>query len=122
MDIEAPKSGSVYITLGNKAGEEVVMTYSPDSATIAFDRRHSGIVDFSQDFPAVTTAPILKSGKMLSLRIFVDRSSIELFADGGRSTMTNLVFPTQPYSTLSINTSAGKAKVKNLKIYSIKTK
>ncbi len=59
---------------------------------------------------------------MLSLRIFVDRSSIELFADGGRSTMTNLVFPTQPYSTLSINTSAGKAKVKNLKIYSIKTK
>ena len=87
-----------------------------------FDRRHSGIVDFSQDFPAVTTAPILKSGKMLSLRIFVDRSSIELFADGGRSTMTNLVFPTQPYSTLSINTSEGKAKVKNLKIYSIKTK
>lgn len=122
MDIEAPKSGPVYITLGNKAGEEVVMTYSPDSATIAFDRRRSGIVDFSQDFPAVTTAPILKSGKMLSLRIFVDRSSIELFADGGRSTMTNLVFPTQPYSTLSINTAAGKAKVKNLKIYSIKTK
>lgn len=122
MDIEAPKSGPVYITLGNKAGEEVVMTYSPDSATIAFDRRRSGIVDFSQDFPAVTTAPILKSGKMLSLRIFVDRSSIELFADGGRSTMTNLVFPTQPYSTLSINTATGKAKVKNLKIYSIKTK
>lgn len=122
MDIEAPKSGEVNLTLGNEAGEEVVMTYSPDSATIAFDRRRSGIVDFSQDFPAVTTAPILKSGKMLSLRIFVDRSSIELFADGGRSTMTNLVFPTQPYSTLSINTTSGKAKVKNLKIYSIKTK
>lgn len=122
MDIEAPKSGEVNLTLGNEAGEEVVMTYSPDSATIAFDRRRSGIVDFSQDFPAVTTAPILKSCKMLSLRIFVDRSSIELFADGGRSTMTNLVFPTQPYSTLSINTAAGKAKVKNLKIYSIKTK
>lgn len=35
--------------------------------------------------------------------------------------MTNLVFPTTPYTRLTINTDAGNAKVKNLKIYSINT-
>ena len=33
--------------------------------------------------------------------------------------MTNLVFPTVPYSTLSLKSDGGNAKIKNLKIYSI---
>ena len=77
-----------------------------------------GITDFSQDFPAVTVAPVIGSDAKLSLRIFVDRSSIEVFGNDGRLVMTNLVFPESPYTTLSVS-SAGKAAMQSLAIYSL---
>jgi len=121
MEIEPRKAGSIEMTLGNSAGEKAVMTYRPQESTLSFDRRASGVVDFSQDFPAVTVAPTFNDGKNLTLRVFVDHSSVEVFANDGRCVMTNLVFPTTPYTTLSITTDGAKAKVKNLKIYSINT-
>ena len=119
LDIEAPKSKSVTLTLANKNGEHVTMIYDPAANTLSFDRRESGITDFSQDFPAVTTTPVFSHDGRMDLRIFIDRASVELFANGGRGVMTNLMFPTIPYSTLSISTDGNNAKIKNLKIYSI---
>lgn len=119
LDIDPRKAGSVSVTLANGAGEKAVMTYSPGHETVSFDRRNSGMVDFSQDFPAVTTAPTFNDGKTLRLRLFVDRSSVEAFTGDGKSVMTNLVFPTTPYTTLSINTDGPAARVSNLKIYSL---
>lgn len=120
MEIDPRKASDLSITLSNAAGEKAVMTYSPAYETLSFDRRNSGIVDFSQDFPAVTTAPTFNGGKNLTLRIFVDRSSVEVFTSDGRSVMTNLVFPSTPYSTLSVNTDGQQARIKELKIYETK--
>ncbi len=119
VDIDPAKAGPISLTFSNDKGEKSILTYDPKGQTLAFDRRQSGIVDFSQDFPVVTVAPTFSAGRNISLRIFFDRASIEVFADGGKSVMTNLVFPTAPYSTMTINTAEGTAKVKNLKIYSI---
>ena len=33
----------------------------------------------------------------MKLRLFIDRSSVEAFGDGGRFAMTNQVFPSEPY-------------------------
>ena len=122
LDIEARKGQVLTLTLANKAGERVVLTYDSDKETLAFDRTQSGIVNFSQDFPAVTVAPTHRHDGKLSLRIFVDRSSIELFEKEGRLAMTNLVFPNSPYTELSLKCSKGKAKISNLKVYSLNTK
>ncbi len=119
MDIEPGKASSISLILSNDKGEKSVMTYAPGYETLSFDRRESGLTDFSQDFPAVTTAPTFNAGANLPLRIFVDRSSVEVFANGGKGVMTNLVFPTSPYTKLTVVTDGGNAKVKNLKIYSI---
>ncbi|WP_288180028.1 GH32 C-terminal domain-containing protein, partial [Bacteroides sp. CAG:633] len=51
--------------------------------------------------------------------VFVDKCSIEIFVDGGRIAMTNLVFPTQPYNSLRFYTLGGEAEVKNLKIHQL---
>ena len=122
LDIEARKSQVLTLTLANKAEERVVLTYDSDKETLAFDRTQSGIVNFSQDFPAVTVAPTHRHDGKLSLRIFVDRSSIEVFEKEGRLAMTNLVFPNSPYTELSLKCSKGKAKISNLKVYSLNTK
>ena len=120
LDIDARKADSVSIDITNKAGERVALTYNPAAHTLAFDRRNSGLKDFSKDFPAVTVAPTFENGRKISLRIFIDRSSIEVFGNNGHFVSTNLVFPTQPYSKLSVTSHGGSTKISNLNIFSIK--
>lgn len=120
VDVNARKSSKINLTLANNAGEKVVMLYDVAAHTLSFDRRESGIVDFSQDFPAVTVAPTFEENGKISLRIFIDKSSIEVFGNDGRFAMTNLVFPENPYTSLSISSTVGNARIDNLKIYPIK--
>ena len=120
LDIDGGSKEDVTLTLSNKAGNKVDMVYDAGKHTMSFDRRESGIVDFSENFPVVTVSPTFESNGRISLRIFIDRSSIEVFGNGGEFVMTNLVFPTEPYSTLSVSSLGGKAKISNLKIYSLK--
>ena len=97
--------GNATITLSNDKGEQVVMTYDEKSRTFAMDRTKSGQKDFSDDFAALTVAPV--HGKMSQLRLFIDRSSIEAFDADGKMAMTNLVFPTKSYNKVLVK---GKAK------------
>lgn len=97
--------GNAAITLANDKGEQVVMTYDEKSRTFAMDRTKSGQKEFSDDFAALTVAPV--HGKMSQLRLFIDRSSIEAFDADGKMAMTNLVFPTKPYNKVLVK---GKAK------------
>lgn len=120
MSLNAKKAHTVTITLANGNNEKVDMTFNPEASTFSFDRRQSGITDFSHDFPAKVTAPTLREGTMQSLRIFIDRSSIEVFDGEGNFVLTNLVFPDSPYTTLSIAAEGGKATLNSLEIYSIK--
>lgn len=120
VDFNAETADSIMMTLSNKAGEHVDMVYNPATHTLSFDRRNSGNVGFSDAFPVVTVAPTHETDGKVSLRVFIDRSSIELFGNEGRFSMTNLVFPTHPYTTLEIKSLGGKARMSNLRIYSIK--
>lgn len=118
MTVTPREAKSVSLTLANAAGNKVVMTYDPAAATFSMDRRESGVVGFSQEFPAVTVAPVFGTDKTLTLRVFIDRSSIEAFGNGGRFAMTNLVFPETPYTTLSLASEGGTARA-SLKIYPV---
>lgn len=120
MNVDAKRSKQLKMKLANKAQEKVTIIYDVEKETISFDRTQSGIVDFSQDFPAVTVTPTYENDGSVNLRLFIDRSSMELFEQEGRFVMTNLVFPTSPYTTLSFQAEEGSAKVNNLQIYSIK--
>ena len=105
--------GDATITLSNSKGEKVVMTYKAKDETFSMDRTLSGKTDFSSDFAAITTAPVY--GKMNKLRIFIDKSSIEVFDNDGKMAMTNLVFPTRPYDEVTI-----KGKTKKYAVYKLK--
>lgn len=97
--------GDAQLTLRNSKGEKVVITYDAVEQTIDFDRRRSGDVSFSEAFPCIVTSPTY--GQAKTLRIFVDRCSIEMFEGDGKMSMTNLVFPSEPYNKLIVK---GKAK------------
>ncbi len=106
------------VMLSNADGDRVLMTYNSAKHTFGMDRRRSGLVDFSSDFPSATVAPTSAS-KHQTLRMFIDRSSIEIFDGDGRFVMTNLVFPRSPFTTISFQ-SNGRSKINNLKVWNIK--
>ena len=120
MDLDAHGSSAVTLTLSNEQDDRVVMIYDARNARFSFDRTRSGLVDFSQDFPSVTVNPTYEKDGKISLRIFIDRSSIEVFEKDGRFVQTNLVFPDSPYKTLSLQAEGGIARASGLRIYSIK--
>ena len=99
------------IVLSNTKGEQVVMIYDAAKQTFTMDRTKSGDIEFSEAFPCVTEAPTY--GQIKHLRIFIDRCSIEAFDAEGKMAMTNLVFPSEPYTTIKVK--GGKATIYEIK-------
>lgn len=95
------------IVLGNDKGERVTVDYDPVKELLSVDRRDSGDCSFSDGFAGVTSAPT--RGKISALRIFLDRSSIEVFDSEGHAALTNLVFPSEAYRSLAVE--GGKASI-----------
>ena len=79
-------------------------------------------INYKNDFALATWAPLslCQDGKKtFHLDIFADKSSIELFVDGGRIAMTNLVFPVAPYENVKLYSQGGKAESQNMKIHTL---
>ena len=119
MQLKNSGSSRIILTLSNDKGEKVHMHYDIARKQFVMERSESGRTDFSRDFPALTVAPI-DDTDTINLRLFVDRSSIEAFGDGGKFVMTNRVFPSAPYNRLTFETWRGNFKVKSLKVYKLK--
>ena len=110
-EIVVDVKGSMELTLSNTLGERVVMTYDATGKTFSMDRTRT-YASFSENFPCKTTAPVY--GEIRQLRIFIDNSSLEVFDAEGRLSMTNLVFPQEPYSNIKV--SGGKVTMYSLKL------
>ena len=142
MDITPNTSGVAGFDLMNAKGEVAKIYLDMKSGKLVMDRTASGLVAFGEksephaketddhrktmsvnyqnDFALGTWAPLsLCEGKTYHLNVFVDKCSVEIFVDGGRIAMTNLVFPTEPYNTLRFYTEGGEAQVSNMKVYKL---
>lgn len=116
--IQNAGASKIAFCLLNDKGEKVSMFYDLNRKQFVMDRSESGTVDFSKDFPAVTVAPV-NVDKELTLRLFVDRSSIEAFGEDGKFVMTNLVFPSQPYVKMCFEADKNGYAVKSLNVYKL---
>lgn len=118
MVIQNAGASKIGLALLNEKGEKVDMYYDLNRKQFVMDRSESGIVDFSRDFPAVTVAPV-NADKELTLRLFVDCSSVEAFGEDGKFVMTNLVFPSVPYRKMSLESDKNGYVVKSLNVYKL---
>ncbi|NND79270.1 MAG: glycoside hydrolase family 32 protein, partial [Maribacter sp.] len=75
-----------------------------EDKTFFIDRSNSGIVDFQEDFGneiQQMPVPDLPEGEY-EVRVFLDRSSIEIFINKGQYVMTAQIFPKGSYTNLQI--------------------
>jgi fructan beta-fructosidase len=78
------------------------------------DRTRSGDTGFHRAFPGVHSAPFA----VRTLRIFVDRSSIEVFADG--VTITDRIFPAAESLGVQTYSKGGDAKFVSVKLWRLR--
>ena len=141
FDLQAGTADKCGVELANAKGEKVSIYYDAKAQRFVMDRAESGITEFGNKvephqldnaqslkrykevtvnyhnaFALGTWAPVPVKADAHHVQIFVDKSSVELFVDGGRIAMTNLVFPNEPYNQLRFF----GGKVANAKAYNIK--
>lgn len=109
------------LQLFNSKGEEVELYYNLLDNRFTMDRRNSGQTSFSKTFASATIAPI-SAQKEYTLRLLIDRSSIEAFDGNGEFVMTNLVFPEEPYNRISFNAKGGSFTVTSFTVYDLSIK
>ena len=120
LTIENQHADIIGFRLYNDKGEEVDMQYDMKEKKFSMDRRKSGDVGFNENFPMLTWTAIESGKDELKLRLFVDKSSVEAFGDGGRFVMTNQVFPSEPYTHIDFYSKGGAYKVDSFVIYKLK--
>ena len=120
LTIENQHADVIGFRLYNDKGEEVNMQYDMKEKKFSMDRRKSGDVGFNENFPMLTWTAIESGKDELKLRLFVDKSSVEAFGDGGRFVMTNQVFPSEPYTHIDFYSKGGAYKVDSFVIYKLK--
>lgn len=140
LNISTGNSGVAGFQLMNEKGEYVDIYLDLATKKLVMDRVHSGIVDFGKnsvphekeahdnriansinyvdDFALATWGP-LSTAKDHTLQMYVDKCSIEIFLDGGKVAMTNLVFPNVPYNSLNFYSKDGSYQVNSLALYKL---
>jgi fructan beta-fructosidase len=93
------------IVFSNDYNEKLVVGFDAGKQEYFVDRTHSGIASFQNTFASKSTATRLRKGSTIDLTLLMDKTSIELFADGGRTLMTALFFPTHPYTKWTIQST-----------------
>ena len=112
-DIENVTAQVVGLKLFNDNGDWVDVCFDFAENVLKVDRTNSGVLDFNPKFASVSEAPLSDVARQ-SIKLIVDRSSVECFTD--IAAISNLVFPNGCYTRLSFYTIGGTAKVNNLTI------
>jgi fructan beta-fructosidase len=96
-----PEKADFGFKLVNEKGEELRVGYNSDSSQYYIDRTKSGKLSFSDRFAKdLIYASREHTSNHVKMQLFIDRSSIELFADDGRYVMTNLFFPNSDFNRI----------------------
>ena len=92
IDVTDADEYGVKVCVSPDGEEQTAITYSPSSGMLAIDTRSSGPEGTSQ---GIESAPlVLRDEERLHLRVFVDRSVVEVFANG-RQALMRRIYPSR---------------------------
>lgn len=95
--------------------------YDRKNTKLFVDRSESGNVTFNPTFnTGKETAPLKPVNGKVKLRIFVDRSSVEVFGNDGKQVITDIILPDRSSKGLELYAANGGVKVKSLTIHPLK--
>lgn len=114
-----PHQGRIALILHHGHTGETRVTADLGAAALEVDRTRTGRSDFSPVFSGVHRAPLRVVNGRLTVRLLVDVSSVEVFAQGGESVLTDLILPESPGLRLAIEATgpAAAAQVRSISLW-----
>ncbi len=109
------------IELSNAAGEKLLIGLRSDSNQVYVDRRQAGLSNFSPDFAGVHAGRRSFTSKDIKITLIVDTASIEVFADDGTVSITEIYFPAAPWKTMKFKAPGKGVAVKLLQVAPLKS-
>jgi beta-fructofuranosidase/levanase/fructan beta-fructosidase len=100
--------------------QETELRWDAKRKVLVLDRRESGRTDFSARFSGVFEAPVELEDGRLRLKVLLDVSSIEVFADGGEKVITALVFPNEVTKPMEFWSENAAQKVRRFTAWKLK--
>ncbi len=100
------------VRMGND--EETLVGYDVMDGEVFVDRSRSGEVSFHPGFAARHAAPLPAKDRRVRLHVFVDWSSVEVFAGNGRITITDQIFPKPESAGVALFAQGGTARLVSL--------
>jgi levanase/levanbiose-producing levanase len=105
------------LLFGSTDGSEgTILSYDTTSARLSLDRRQSGNTWFHPKFASVESAPVDLENGALKLQIVVDHCSVEVFAQGGKVVLTDLIFPEAENQENWLSAAGGPATILKLRV------
>ena len=104
IEFENIDSGFVEFQLGGEGQDLLSFGYNADQNVYFVDRTFAGNSSFSEYFAGLhQTTPLEYDVQTRTMQVFIDHSSIEIFADGGRTVLTEIFFPNSRYNKITLN-------------------
>lgn len=101
FDLARTDASEFGVLLANADGERYRIGYDIERRVFASDRSEAGDDSFSDAFSErVHEAPRQAASPLLEMRLVIDVASIELFADGGATVLTDTFFPSSTFESL----------------------
>ncbi|WP_445486771.1 glycoside hydrolase family 32 protein [Niallia sp. 03133] len=111
VEFEKISAGQFGIELVYNDEEKTIINYDVLRSILAVDRTKSGEIDFSDSFSAIQEAPLTNKNNRVKLQVFIDMSSIEVFANDGEAAITSLVYPKNGLQKVNLFSKNGETKV-----------
>jgi len=100
---------------------KVVLGYDATSSNLYLDRTKSGNVSFSSSFPNIISAPLAPDNGVIKLHIYIDQSSIEVFANDGVRVLSSLIYPDPASKSIELFSINGQTILQSFKAYNLKS-
>ena len=115
-DIVPGTAGEVGLLLRADGGERTVLAYDSGRGVLSLDRTASGNTAFHEAFASVQRVAVPLEDGRLRLRVFLDRCSVEVFAQDGLATITDQIFPGESSTSLAVFAEGGGATLVSLDV------
>jgi len=113
-EIDPGSVGEASLVLRAGSDEETLVGYDTEKAVLFVDRTNSGENDFYDDFEKRFEAPVNLIDGKVKLHIYIDWSSIEVFANDGEAVFTNRIFPDPASTDIRFRVAGGSATLESL--------
>src|SRR5258708_20270699 len=92
----------ITVKFANSEGQKTVFRINKKLRRYELDRSKSGAVDFDPRFAGEQFAPMPNAATAVSLTLFLDRSSLEIFINQGETVRTIIEFPSTPFDKVTL--------------------